>query len=65
LVIWNQTIKINKQVALIQRDIQSLLLDIERNRQLTGQPMPQQMEGTGDPEIFQTLLNQVQNRTNG
>jgi hypothetical protein len=48
-----------------KRDIQSLLLDIERNRQLTGQPMPQQMEGTGDPEIFQTLLNQVQNRTNG
>jgi hypothetical protein len=47
------------------KDIQSLLLDIERNRQLTGQPMPQQMEGTGDPEIFQTLLNQVQNRTNG
>ena len=48
-----------------KKDIQSLLLDIERNRQLTGQPMPQQMEGTGDPEIFQTLLNQVQNRTNG
>jgi hypothetical protein len=48
-----------------KRDIQSLLLDIERNRQLTRQPMPQQMEGTGDPEIFQTLLNQVQNRTNG
>jgi hypothetical protein len=47
------------------KDIQSLLLDIERNRQLTGQPMPQQMEGTGDPEIFQNLLNQVQNRTNG
>ena len=47
------------------KDIQSLLLDIERNRRLTGQPMPQQMEGTGDPEIFQNLLNQVQNRTNG
>ena len=56
----------NQQASgFYKRDIQSLLLDIERNRQLTIQPMPQQMEGTGDPEIFQTLLNQVQNRTNG
>ena len=56
----------NQQPSVFdKRDIQSLLLDIERNRQLTGQPMPQQMEGTGDPEIFQDLLNQVQNRTNG
>ena len=56
----------NQQASVFDKsDIQSLLLDIERNRQLTGQPMPQQMEGTGDPEIFQDLLNQVQNRTNG
>ena len=56
----------NQQASVFdKRDIQSLLLDIERNRQLTGQPMPQQMEGTGDPKIFQNLLNQVQNRTNG
>ena len=56
----------NQQASVFdKRDIQSLLLDIERNRQLTGQPMSQQMEGTGDPEIFQNLLNQVQNRTNG
>lgn len=56
----------NQQASVFdKKDIQSLLLDIERNRQLTGQPMPQQMEGTGDPEIFQNLLNQVQNRTNG
>ena len=56
----------NQQASVFDKsDIQSLLLDIERNRQLTGQPMPQQMEGTGDPEIFQNLLNQVQNRTNG
>ncbi len=56
----------NQQPSVFdKKDIQSILLDIERNRQLTGQPMPQQMEGTGDPEIFQNLLNQVQNRTNG
>ena len=56
----------NQQPSVFdKKDIQSLLLDIERNRQLTGQPMPQQMEGTDDPEIFQDLLNQVQNRTNG
>lgn len=48
-----------------KKDIQSLLLDIEKNRQTTGQPMPQQMEGTGNPALFQDLLNQVQNRTNG
>ena len=56
----------NQQPSVFdKKDIQSLLLDIEKNRQITGQPMPQQMEGAGDPEIFQNLLNQVQNRTNG
>jgi len=56
----------NQQPSVFdKKDIQSLLLDIEKNRQITGQPMPQQMEGTDDPEIFQNLLNQVQNRTNG
>lgn len=56
----------NQQPSVFdKKDIQFLLLDIEKNRQITGQPMPQQMEGTGDPKIFQNLLNQVQNRTNG
>jgi len=56
----------NQQASVFdKRDIQSLLLDIERNRQITGPPAQQAIQGTADPSTFQNLLNKVQNRTNG
>jgi len=48
-----------------KRDIQSLLLDIEKNRKLTGIPIQQGMEGAADPAIFQNLLTKAQARPNG
>ena len=48
-----------------KRDIQSLLLDIENNRKITGTPMQPFMEDTIDPAIFQDLLNKTQNTYNG
>ena len=48
-----------------KKDIQSLLLDIEKNRKITGTPMQPVMEDTTDPAIFQDLLNSLQNRPNG
>ena len=47
-----------------KRDIQSLLLDIEKNRKITGTPMQPGMEDATDPAIFQDLLNSLQNRPN-
>jgi hypothetical protein len=56
----------NQQASVFdKRDIQSLLLDIEKNRKITGTPMQPRMEDATDPAIFQGLLNKVQNRTNG
>ncbi len=54
-----------KSSVFDKRDIQSLLLDIEKNRKITGTPMQPRMEEAIDPAIFQDLLNKVQNRTNG
>ena len=48
-----------------KRDIQSLLIDIENNRKITGPPAQQAIQGTADPSTFQNLLDKVQNRTNG
>jgi len=48
-----------------KRDIQSLLLDIEKNRKITGTPMQPVMEDATDPAIFQDLLNKTQNTSNG
>jgi len=56
----------NQQASVFdKRDIQSLLLDIEKNRKITGTPMQPRMEDAADPAIFQDLLNKVQNRPNG
>ncbi len=54
-----------KSSVFDKRDIQSLLLDIEKNRKITGTPMQPRMEEAIDPAIFQDLLNKVQNSTNG
>jgi hypothetical protein len=48
-----------------KKDIQSLLIDIEKNRKVTGPPVQQAIQGTADTSTFQDLLNKVQNRTNG
>ena len=48
-----------------KKDIQSLLIDIEKNRKVTGPPVQQAIQGTADTFTFQDLLNKVQNRTNG
>ena len=48
-----------------KRDIQSLLLDIEKNRKITGTPMQPGMKDATDPAIFQDLLNSLKNRPNG
>ena len=58
--------KQNQQASVFdKRDIQSLLLDIERNRKVPGTPTQQRMESAADPAAFQELLNKVQNKPNG
>ena len=54
-----------QQSVFDKRDIQSLLLDIEQNRKITGQPAQQELEGVADSAIFQNLLNKAQDRPNG
>lgn len=56
----------NQQASVFdKKDIQALLLDIEDNRKLTGTKMQPGMEDATDSNIFQDLLNSVQNRANG
>lgn len=56
----------NQQASVFdKRDIQSLLLDIERNRKITGTPIEQGLEGAADSALFQNLLNKSQDKPNG